>query len=566
MFLTAALVALSLCAVPAAMANSPTSSKALRFTVVKRTPQFDVVKGHHHRFAVGHGAHKVVLHSGERYRVVGRTHRYVVLRAVSRNATAKPTIISPNSGGFALGVSTTITWRMSAAVSTGYYRVSLKHVVNGTSTGLTASKISARRDVTSYSVPWNVTQAVGTYTLWVYYYSSAGKVIGSDVSDGALSITTAPVPTPVPTPANDPIAAIKAAKAGDTVSVAAGTFTGNVDVPDGVTVVGAAKDASWLKGHVTFGSNERISDLRIGDAGMSAVHNRNGATNTVFERCRFRGGGGRAFTYVIDLGSGAAASHITFKDSEVERNLGVESGGDQGFNDIGIWIGAGGPVSDITFDGVHVGVSNGQGGHDTGAPRFGMECYTDPGSGTSGWQNITIRNSVFEAADMETADFSDTPTARGTGLLIEGNTFKGGGYANVKWKYVLNFEMPLGVVVRNNVFQRGYGGWGSILNVTDRGNSGYTGPGAVFTGNTFDLDTENGIAAEPDAYPIVIKGSDNQFTNNTIQCHYGSNAVVLLDGAHNNTVTGNTFNIGSRSSVSATNGSSGNTISSNTVN
>jgi len=206
MLLTAALVALSLCAVPAAMAKSPSSSKALRFTVVERNPHYDVVRGHHHRFAVRHHAHKVILHGVERYRVVRRTHRYVVLRAASHNVTAKPTIVSPNSGGFALGVSTTITWRMSAAVSTGYYRVSLKDTVNGASPGLTASKISARRGVTTYSLPWNVTQAVGTYTLWVYYYSSQGKVIGSDGSDSALSITSTstPILTPTPTPTVTP--------------------------------------------------------------------------------------------------------------------------------------------------------------------------------------------------------------------------------------------------------------------------------------------------------------------------------------------------------------------------
>jgi len=204
MLLSAALVALSLFAVPAAMANSPTPSKALRFTVVKRAPHYAVVRGHHHRFAVRHGAHKVILHGVQRYRIVRRTHRYVVLRAVSKSATATPTILSPNSGGFTLGVSTTITWRMSAAVSTGYCRVSLENTVNGASTGLTASKISARRGATSYSVPWNVTQAVGTYNLWVHYYARDGKVISSDVSEGNLSITATPTPTPTATPPATP--------------------------------------------------------------------------------------------------------------------------------------------------------------------------------------------------------------------------------------------------------------------------------------------------------------------------------------------------------------------------
>ena len=52
---------------------------------------------------------------------------------------------------------------------------SLMNTVNGISTELTAGKISARSGVTSYSVPWNVIQVVGTYTLSVCYYSSEGK-------------------------------------------------------------------------------------------------------------------------------------------------------------------------------------------------------------------------------------------------------------------------------------------------------------------------------------------------------------------------------------------------------
>jgi hypothetical protein len=378
--------------------------------------------------------------------------------------------------------------------------------------------------------------------------------------------TPTPAPTPAPTPPANPVAAINAATAGQTIIVPAGTFAGSVAVPDGVTVVGAGKDTSWIKGNMTFGSNIVVRDLKIGDAGMSAVHNRAGATNTVFERCRFRGGGGKAWTYVVDLGSGSACDHITFKDCDVERNLGIEVDGNQGFNDITIWVAQNGPVSDITFDGCHIGVSNGQGGHDTGAPRMGIECYTDASPMAHGWQNITLRNCVFEAADMETADFADYGQARASGVLIEGCTFKGGGYSNVKWKYVLNFEMPLGVVVRNNTFYRGRGGWGSVLNVTDDGSKSGSGPGAVFTGNTFDLDYDNGFAPNVRDWSVVLMGDDNIVTGNHFKCHWGSNDFLLLDGAHNNTVTGNVFDLGGRDAIGTINGASGNTVSPNTVN
>ncbi|MEI6246828.1 MAG: right-handed parallel beta-helix repeat-containing protein, partial [Acidobacteriota bacterium] len=191
---------------------------------------------------------------------------------------------------------------------------------------------------------------------------------------------------------------------------------------------------------------------------------------------------------------------------------------------------------------------------------------TEGVAGNHGWKNITLRNCVLEAADMETADFADYAGARASGVLIEGCTFKGGGLsASASWRNTLNFEMPLGVVVRNNTFYRAGGDWGCVLNVTDSGTKSGSGPGAIFTGNTFDLDYDNGIADE-DGYPIMLMGFDNQFTNNTINRHYGTRSAVALYGAHNNTVAGNTFNIGDRASVWELNAASGNTLSPNTVN
>ena len=318
---------------------------------------------------------------------------------------------------------------------------------------------------------------------------------------------------------------------------------------------------------MTFGSNDVVRDLKIGDAGMNAVRNATGATNTLFERCRFRGGGGANWTYVVKLGgSGGSCDHITFRDCEVERNLGVEvAGEDRGFNNIGIWTDGDSRVSDVTFEGCRIGASNGQGGHDTGAPRMGLECFVSGGTTGYGWRNITLRGCVFEAADFHTADFSDQPEARGTGLLIEGCTFKGGGYTNVKWQWTLALEMPLNPVIRNNTFLRGNGTWGYVLAMANRGNAGYTTTGALITGNLFDLDADNGIAPVTDGWPFVLKGYDNQFSGNTVRCHYGTKPLLVLDSAYRNAVTGNTFSIGSRSLVTQVNGSSGNTVAPNTV-
>jgi hypothetical protein len=82
----------------------------------------------------------------------------------------------------------------------------LKSTLDGASTGLTGASIPATHGATSYSVPWQVAQAVGVYRLWVHYYDANGSVLASDVSDGAVSITATPAPTPTPavTPTPEP--------------------------------------------------------------------------------------------------------------------------------------------------------------------------------------------------------------------------------------------------------------------------------------------------------------------------------------------------------------------------
>ena len=192
-------VILGLCTVPAAMANS-SSSKALRFTVVRRTAHFIIIKRHAHRHAIRRGRHVVTLKGHERYKyvVVKRTRCHIVLRRLSRSETgmiATLTIISPNSGSFACGTSTTIAWGMANPVSTGSFRVSLKSTSNGASTKLPAGNLSVVPGQTAYSVPWNVTQAVGTYRLAVCYCRWGNTAISSDVSDGTIAITPTSTPT-----------------------------------------------------------------------------------------------------------------------------------------------------------------------------------------------------------------------------------------------------------------------------------------------------------------------------------------------------------------------------------
>lgn len=340
----------------------------------------------------------------------------------------------------------------------------------------------------------------------------------------------------------------------------------SITIPNNAIIQGQDKIATWLKGHINFSSNQSYKTLKIGDYGVSAIQNVNGATNTTFDNIHFRGGGGPAFTYVVSLGSGKSASYITIKNSEVERNLGDQKwDSDSGYNNITIWVPNDAPVTDVILDNVHVGVSNGRTDivRNTGSPRMGLEAYNNEGV-TQSWKNIIVRNSVFEQTDGHSADFSDTPTGRGTGLLIENNIFKGGGLAGV-WGWTLDLEMPLNPIVRNNTFYRGEGSWGYVVAVVDRDNPAYTSSGALITGNTFELDYDNSTSPMTGGWPFVLNGYDNQFTGNTVNCHYGTKDLFMLDHAYRSSITNNTLNIGSRPLFIEIRGSANNITSPNAI-
>jgi hypothetical protein len=142
----------------------------------------------------------------------------------------------------------------------------------------------------------------------------------------AIAITALVAPSAAKSTSN-PVAAIQAAKAGDTVVVDAGTFTfDSLSVPKGVNVVGAGLGSTWLKGRLLFGSNSTFSDLKIGD-NLKATQNRAGAHNTSFVRCQFRGGGGdyEATTSESNVIYLMDTYDLTFDSCNIERNLGVEN-------------------------------------------------------------------------------------------------------------------------------------------------------------------------------------------------------------------------------------------------
>lgn len=381
----------------------------------------------------------------------------------------------------------------------------------------------------------------------------------------------------LPAPAANPVAAINNAKAGATVVVRLGTFTGNVLVPSGVTVIGSGKNVSWLQGRLLFRSNDSISGLTIGDTGGSAVQNLRGASSTTFTSCRFRGGrpGVRIDTVILGNGS-SSCDHITFKDCDVERNLGT--GDDIFIGENGSVATGGAHVDNVTFDRCHIGVSNGTGGHDTGSPRAGIEAYTYPTASRNvayhGWSNVRILNCVIKATDGFCVDLADAPLAsdpsqRASGpALISGCTLMGGGYPSSTGGsgtngYTIESEAPNGVVIENNTIYRG------SENTIQTGASSGLPSGMIIRNNVINMDFDNGIPVGAGQYEIVLGGARHRFTGNTVIDHVSTctrpYGVVTLDNATACVMTGNRFSIGGRTAFWQVNGSSGNTLSPNAV-
>ena len=262
-------------------------------------------------------------------------------------------------------------------------------------------------------------------------------------------------------------------------------------------------DASWLKAGVTFNSNVVVRDIKIGTLGPVTAATGRTPRNVLFERVRFRGGGGRANEAPSSSATAAnSCDHVTFKDCLIERNLGDENTSyTMNYNNIGFienGASAGGSHLDsITFIGCHVGVSNGRTDipRNIGSPRMGLECYTwDGGDGVAahGWSNLKVIDCVFEAADMCTIDLADSLDSSGQHIsgpaLISGCTLKGGGYDGNKWGYTICCEAPKGVVIENNTIYRAHD---RTLAVS--WSQGLRASGYVVRNNVFALDVDNGI-------------------------------------------------------------------------
>jgi hypothetical protein len=341
--------------------------------------------------------------------------------------------------------------------------------------------------------------------------------------------------------------AMKAAvRAGTGVYLSAGTYrVSTLSVPDGIALQGAGHAAAWIKGDVLFGSRDLFRGLKLGDGG-ARTHNAANATQTVFERCRFRG------TAPIVLGDDNSCSYITFRDCLVERSFGGWTP-DCRYNNVIIEEYSPGPyghVEHIAFERCHVGVSNGSGGHDTGSPGGGLVCHVNPSPPyNQGYHDIKIIDCVFETTDEFTLDFDDRVNADGkhtaSGVLIEGCTIKGGGYAGEKeFAYSICFEAPEGCVVRDNLIYRGYINTFKICKNEDPDPDRRP---LLVEGNTFDLTVDNGVDTPEGVSMIRLHGDNSVFRDNTIISDLPDDAegwdapgsILKLYYARNTQITGN---------------------------
>ena len=356
------------------------------------------------------------------------------------------------------------------------------------------------------------------------------------------------------TPAENLDAALASGKR---LQLTAGVYAVTKDIPDGVDVKGASREETHVKGRITYGSNSVFRNLKLGDAGYS-IRNRAGATQTAFEFCQLRGGGGDGGDwYNLLLGDwGRSCSHITFAATNIECCLGdgnnarvTENAADGGAH-----------VEYVRFDGCHFGVSNGV---RSGCPRMDLEVVTVDLAHTDtvfhhGWSHIDVIDSVFEPSDWYNIDLADhviTGTQeRASGpSLIRGNTLKGGK------KYTICTESPAGVVIEGNTMYRG--GMNTVK--FGCGDMSLVDCATVIRGNTFDLDHDNGIALGSPVF--YVKGGDNEITGNVVKASQ-ARTLFAFEQARRNLVTGNTITVSAGATVFAGAASGANVTSPNTIN
>jgi hypothetical protein len=373
---------------------------------------------------------------------------------------------------------------------------------------------------------------------------------------GALALAAAPVALPATTVSakdygargngkhDDTDAVLRAISAvarrgGGTVSFPAGEYrVTKVALQSGVSLSGAGQATTWLHGRIVAAGLLTVSRLRLGTAGASFQF-ATGTHDTIFDCCRFVGGGGMssgADQGVIRLD--AHSTHdVTFSSCTVGRN---SSNG----NGISISETTWGHYESILFSRCRI----------YGQPRMGFECIQ---RGGEGFRAIDLVDCVFSASDSQTISYDG-----GGYSTVKGCTIRGAGKRpDAPWPHDFEINGSRGMVVTGNTF---WSARGSLLNLNGvSSTTAAPGDSVTISDNTFVLGKgvrhsakapwvmvgRSGVSVDANSFTLgagsqgfYVHGPRNAFTDNVIRIVNAADMLVfLLEGAPGTVTSGNTI-------------------------
>lgn len=303
---------------PAAALAKESSSHALRFRIVARTPHYVVAKGvHSSKFRVRDDQRKVTLHGKGRFRVVRVTRKFVSLRAYHRRTGI--TVTAPSSSAtYQRGAKVTVNWTSSIAYSAGEFGIWVQSAT-GTRYDLMQQPTGGQ---TSLSVQFTLDAPVAKgYHAMVGYRANVGSGTWTSVAQSAGTLTviaSTPAPAPTVTPSASP-APIEAPAPAPTTSpipipiptptIPPSTGTLNLNPPDGYVFNGGGTYTT--SGTLTLNNNCTVMGVKFTNSSRGVVIEGNG--NTV-QGCTF--GANNWAALMVTCGSHNVLDHNTFNTTK----------------------------------------------------------------------------------------------------------------------------------------------------------------------------------------------------------------------------------------------------------
>lgn len=405
--------------------------------------------------------------------------------------------------------------------------------------------IFASKAETALSADFNSDGTVNIFDLSIlagnWGKTSATRALGDANGDGTVNVfdlsilasqwgqTASPSPTPTPpsqnsinikivygakgdgvsddtTAINNALAAIKS---GQTLYFPMGNYVYSgkyITPPDGVNILGDDNGSrrTHIQTGLVFGSNQQYKNIMFGRNQLTALTHKNNfnSVNTVFDNCRFRGGGpipgvdysqASSSNYlgyypVVQLGGKdykRSLSRVSFKDCEFERTDGNWVSPYVRGNIMSLWNDNRTGYSHIeylTFEGCHFGVKNPTGQYGSVSANIELKTNNTASSDfndyTHNWHDVVIKDTIFERSGDFNIDFTDSArewlkrngmTESGTtngvpnwllvpikyhagnetgrSVSVIGGQIKGAGYHSApQWTYVFCLENPIAAI------------------------------------------------------------------------------------------------------------------------